>query len=84
MSVLSEAFHDCGEGVITKGQLIRLMRDQLPGVGLTQGPAPVQGLVCDGSGGRVVSDDMGDIEEFLRHMSEENKIMVEGEDIYEI
>ena len=31
-----------------------------------------------------VLDDMGDIEEFLRHMSEENKIMVEGEDIYEI
>ena len=75
MSILCEAFQDCGEGVITKGQLIRLMRDQLPG-GLTQGP----GLGVDVG----VLDDMGDIEEFLRHMSEENKIMVEGEDIYEI
>ena len=73
MSILCEAFQDCGEGVITKGQLIRLLRDQLPG-GLAQG----QGL------GPGVVDDMGDIEEFLRHMSEQNKIMVEGEDIYEI
>ena len=77
MSILCEAFQDCGEGVITKGQLIRLLRDQLPG-GLTQGQGLGQGL------GPGVVDDMGDIEEFLRHMSEQNKIMVEGEDIYEI
>ena len=75
MSILFEAFQDCGEGVITKGQLIRLMGDQLA-VRLGQGQG--QGVAS------VVLDDMSDIEEFLRHMSEQNKIMVEGEDIYEI
>ena len=82
MCILCEAFQDCGEGVITRGQLIRLLRDQLPGgLALTQGPGLGQG---QGGVPGAVLDDMGDIEEFLRHMSEQNKIMVEGEDIYEI